>query len=1687
MPRDPLSIRSALRNLRSTFSLRASRALHKTSVALMLVAMVGQLLAPSAQATPYWWDTNGATANAGNTAGTWGTSAFWANTDGTGTPAFITATTNADDLTFSAGTNTLAIGVTVLTTQAAHSITLDDAIVTTIGGGTAINLGNATAGSGIFVTAAGANVFNTPIILNSAATAINFSNTSTATQTFSSTSTITGAATTGTQTLTVSNSSTGGYTLNGIIGNGAGGGLVAINVNSSGSGVTTLSGVNTFTGGVTVTAGTLAANTSASALGAGTLTLAGGTLDFNNSALLAFSRNTTVSANSTIISEKNAAGVGVAYTLGTLSIGAQTLTVSGGNVTSGTAGVTFGAVTQAGNSTFNVNNPVGGGATLLTLGAISGTATNLTFTGTGNTTAGGVIATTAGNVLVSGTGTSTVTFGSAANTYTGTTTVSSGTLSVSNVVVAAAASGLGNATSAVVLGDATNKGTLSYTGAAVTMTRTFTINAGGGEIDSTANLLTLLPASGTVIAASGPVTFGGANSVTIGSTTYASTLITGATAINKTGAGTATLSAALNVAQITNAATPINITAGTLLVVETTAGASSGILGTGTITITPGATFTTNSGGGASILTLTNPITIAASAGTATINGNTGAVVDNQAVNFAAGSTSATILKIGNTNTTTANDTLGGAITGTGTIQLSSTGASGSPITLSGAQNQTGSISNVGATASNTSVSLISGTIGAGVNGISQAGTNPFTVSAAIPLSATLNTFASTSSGTFTFSGGFGTAIAQPLVFNANSTGGITVSTVSVNNAGTITNSGTGNGATTISIGIGASVTNVIENSATSPLVLTGTNSAYVNTYTATNGVLEFGNTAAMTGFTGTPNANVKIAVASGGTLGLAYGSAGQFAVADVTSLVNNAGGTYSNVTFAATGTSIGLDTTTANASFTSVLANAAGTTSFGLVKLGTNTLTLGTANTYTGATWVQNGTLSAGVLNSVTAPAPVGASSLGVPSSAANGTVSLGSFTTTGVLSYTGNGETTDRVINLAGTTGGGTLDQAGAGLVKFTSPLTIAAGTKTLALSGSTAGTGEISGAIAGSFSNTGTASVTPFTINKTGTSSWLLSGTGNTAAAIIVSGGTLNTGTLGITLGNAGAATIQGNGASGTTGNINGKLILVGVGASYNGADIGSTTAGYTLNLNAVITGGTTNNIDYYNSNASGAITVITGANTYSGQTAIQGTGHIVQVSTINNVAGTTFPGGSNLGIPSGTSAKGNSNATIYLNAGTLKYTGTGETTDRPLDLGATTTATTLEQAGAGLLKFTGVNTATGGGVKVWTLQGSTAGTGEIAGVIPDNTAAFTTGVTKAGTGIWTLSGVNTYTGPTTVSAGNLVLSQGGGGTGVLNNTAITIASGATLSPLAGTSGYFAGNTATAAKGASVTLSAGGALNLADGTVNPFVLIQNSTFAGNAATFNGGAINFDIGATTADQIDVRLNAVAGTGQATSSGLNGISISPATGTGSLTAGNYTLINATAAGSTLSNANFYLASPNLVVGGTLYNLSLSGTTGTEVLTVATGGASAAPNSAFWSGARIDGSWNTLTGASLTNFVSNAAGTGDTFAKPGSNTNLTMTANTATNLSTTLDANFTINNLTFSGTGTSNTAGTTIATGAGTNTLTINATALNGIAAGNGITVNAGSGANTISAGVGLGEPNLDQQQHESAHRQRRN
>jgi len=146
----------------------------------------------------------------------------------------------------------------------------------------------------------------------------------------------------------------------------------------------------------------------------------------------------------------------------------------------------------------------------------------------------------------------------------------------------------------------------------------------------------------------------------------------------------------------------------------------------------------------------------------------------------------------------------------------------------------------------------------------------------------------------------------------------------------------------------------------------------------------------------------------------------------------------------------------------------------------------------------------------------------------------------------------------------------------------------------------------------------------------------------------------------------------------------------------------------------------------------------------------------------------------------------NAVINMGNGTssatLRYTGSGEYTDRIINLAGTTGGVTLDQSGTeGSLHFTANLTASGTGTKILTLKGSTSATGEISGAIIDS-AGGATSLLKAGSGTWTLSGNNSYSGGTFVNAGSLIAGHNnavGTGSVTVTSGSFIIESGVTLS--------------------------------------------------------------------------------------------------------------------------------------------------------------------------------------------------------------------------------------------------------------------------------------------------------------------
>jgi autotransporter-associated beta strand protein len=182
-------------------------------------------------------------------------------------------------------------------------------------------------------------------------------------------------------------------------------------------------------------------------------------------------------------------------------------------------------------------------------------------------------------------------------------------------------------------------------------------------------------------------------------------------------------------------------------------------------------------------------------------------------------------------------------------------------------------------------------------------------------------------------------------------------------------------------------------------------------------------------------------------------------------------------------------------------------------------------------------------------------------------------------------------------------------------------------------------------------------------------------------------------------------------------------------------------------------------------------ISGANTYTGRTII--TGGTLSVDSFNSVV--KGKASSSLGAP-----KTDADAEIMISGGaTLTYTGKGETTDRTLNFPGGSDFITLDQSGTGLLKFTNPVVISGYGEnKTVALAGSSAGTGELAFNIDnvyDRKEQATTSLTKSGTGTWTLSGINTYTGPTTVTMGTLSFTNA---KGLSEKADVSVADGATL---------------------------------------------------------------------------------------------------------------------------------------------------------------------------------------------------------------------------------------------------------------------------------------------------------------------
>ena len=627
------------------------------------------------------------------------------------------------------------------------------------------------------------------------------------------------------------------------------------------------------------------------------------------------------------------------------------------------------------------------------------------------------------------------------------------------------------------------------------------------------------------------------------------------------------------------------------------------------------------------------------------------------------------------------------------------------------------------------------------------------------------------------------------------------------------------------------------------------------------------------------------------------------------------------------------------------------------LIKDGTATLTLSNANTYSGTTTINGGTLSitnnAGLLGGTDVnvnsggtldikDANLNALNLGL---SGQGNAGAGALTGSGVARYAG-GLTLDADAYIGGT---GTLSLGGA-LQGVPSRQLTKVGTGTLVLesnSGSFRGDTTIA---------SGTVSVRNDAALGTGAVTVSSGGALNIDGAILSATSlTLNgSGTP------AGDGALTGSGAAGFTGPITlGSATTIGVG---NAA---------TLTLSDGIAGGATAGL----TKAGVGTLVLNGAGTYSGGTTIQSGAVTAGNATALGTGATTVATGSTLNIDGVTLT---SPATLSLGGsligvGSAAYNGavsiasstaligTGPASSDALTLNSPLTGLGLTKVGAGTLSLSGANAYTGSttinggtlalnagatlpaslpttlaGGTTLRLNGTAQQIGDLTGgagaqlelgatltVTENGLTAFAGAISgpgnliKDGSGTLTLSGANSYSGTTNINAGTLTVS----GSGTLGADAAAVASGATLN-LAG-----------------VTLTSPSTLNLSGSGVGGIGALTGTGTAGyNGAITLGGATTVGVG-TLGDTLTLG-GGIAGAGMALTkvgagtlvlNGAGGYSGGTSIDAGVVRAGNATALGtgaaAVASGATLDLAGVTLTSPSTL------SLSGSGVGGTGALT----------------------------------------------------------------------------------------------------------------------------------------------------------
>ena len=885
----------------------------------------------------------------------------------------------------------------------------------------------------------------------------------------------------GTPTLTVNNSAPSAYsgTISGSVGlTMAGSSSLTLSGNSSYSGLTTVSSGTVIassdhalgsdssaTGGVLLnpSSGTVIvdftsatpsiASLASSGVGTSNVVLGNATAGSPTTLTVGGGGTTTVFAG--VISDGTSGNAGA---VGNLTVTGGSLTLSGANTFTGTTTVSGGTLTLGNtlalqNSTLNNQGGVFsfGALTAATLGGLSGSQ-SLALT---NASAGNVAVTIGNNNVTStytGTlsgdgslikrGTGTITLGSGASggaAYTGTTAVNNGTLVVG---------GNSNLTGAVDLtGDAGTSNLVVQDSAIINTLSSVQIDTGHANTDALANN-TAAPSTMVVMnnakVTAASLAIGGTNATRVGAGTFltvqdsAAVSISGALSLLNTLTGTTSGG--------NTVLSTVNLNGGTLSVGSFVAPTG----GNGTQRMV----FNFSGGTLVALASDASPVFFPSSTQvTATVNA-AGAPINTNGFNI-------TIAQALVAGTVGASGTDGGLTkNGSGTLTLSGANTYTGPTTINLGTLQFDPEASLYNDAQSswtpTNIIVNTGTTAAfNVGGTSPGGLAEFTDSDIV----TLLGMASTSTNGFISGSTLGldtTNTGGNYDFNAaitNSNGNLINLTKLGSNTLTLHGANTYTGVTTVSAGT---------------LQFANENSLYSNnhaSWTAANLMVNSGATAAF---------NVDTNGGAGGS--------GLFSAADVQALsaLGTATGGFKS------GSALGFDTSndsTGNFTYANVIANPNfGANILGVTKLGTNTLTLSAANTYTGPTTVVNGTLVA----------------------TNNGSLGSSTATTAGLLMNTTVGSPT--VIFTSSAPAIASLASSGSGSSSVVLGNLTAGSPTTL-----TVGGGNTSTAFSGQISDgTGTNPAAIGNLTKTGAGTLTLSAQNNYTGKTTISQGTLALGT-------------------------------------------------------------------------------------------------------------------------------------------------------------------------------------------------------------------------------------------------------------------------------------------------------------------------------------------------------------------------------------------------------------------------------------------------------------------------------------------------------------------------------------------------------------------------------------------------